>query len=142
MIRSKEIRGPHIFGNFRSPLAKRVKKSARERREGNDKRHLEVLRKLPCCVTGRVPAGTVHHLKSGPARKERGVGMRATDRWTVPLSWSAHEELERIASIHEEQWFRDRGIHDVHELALALWHAPKDKAILTSIVIAHMGHGE
>jgi len=140
--RPQEIRQPRVYGNFRPTLAERAKKkpSAQQRREGNDRKHLEFLRRLPCCVTLKMPAGSVHHLKSGPAKKERGVGMKATDRWGVPLSEGAHIfGVELLGSRNELAWFKANGIADPYGLAEALWHARGDLGRMTAIVLAHRG---
>lgn len=136
---ASEIRPPHQFANFRPSISERAKKkpSAQERREGNSAAHLAFLRELPCIVTGKVPAGEVHHLKGSVARKERGVGMRATDKFGVPLSRIPHDELERIGSRHEWEWFEARGIADPYTLALALWAASGDIDKGFKIVNAH-----
>jgi hypothetical protein len=139
--RPQEIRPPKVYGNFRPSLKERVRKkpSAQERREGNSKDHLELVRQLPSCVSGVAGPCDPHHLKSGPAASERGVGMKATDRWTVPLLRVEHDELERIASRLEEAWFRERGIADVVELANALWVNTGDLERMQKVLQAHMG---
>lgn len=114
----------HIYGNFKTPVVDRLKEKIRDKhddREGNDSSHLAALRKCPCVVTLRVPAGEVHHLKSLGAGKERGIGRRASDRWGVPLSRAPHEGVEAVGSRNELRWFSEHGITDPHELAAALW---------------------
>lgn len=120
--------------------AKRGKKTAAEKREGMSRRHVELIRKLPCCVTGREPAGTIHHLKSGPAASERGTSRKATDKWGVPLNWDDHlNGVERVGARRELEWFQARGIADPYELAAALWRATGDLERMRRIVLAHMG---
>jgi hypothetical protein len=139
--RPQEIRGPRVLGNFRPSLAERAKKhvSAQERREGNCEKHLALIRQLPSCVSGAGGPCDPHHLRSGAALPERGVGMRATDRWTVPLLRVEHDELHRISSRLEEAWFRERGIADVIELANALWVNTGDLERMWKVQQAHMG---
>jgi hypothetical protein len=139
--RPQEIRPPKVYGNFRPSLKERARKkpSAQERREGNSKDHLELVRQLPSCVSGVAGPCDPHHLKSGPAKAERGVQQKATDRWTVPLKRHEHDELERIASRYEELWFRERGIDDVIELAAALWTNTGDLERMWKVQQAHMG---
>ena len=142
--------GDKVFGNFKPPVADRLKEKNRDKhddREGNDSNHLAALRKCPCIVTLRVPAGEVHHLKSLGAGKERGVGRRASDKWGVPLSRNPHELLEAVGSRNEMKWFAERDVNDPHALAAALWAVrPSNgsaKAIkaateaMTKIIIAH-----
>jgi len=107
------------------------------RREGDSSRHLALIRRLPCCITGRPGPNDPHHIKSGPARKERGGAMRSTDRWAVPLCRSAHDAVESVGSDNEEQWFRARGI-EVVTLAEELWAASPDFEAMEDVVLRHM----
>lgn len=77
-----------------------------DRRPYMDKKYLEKIRKLPSCLSGRTPCEP-HHLRIA---EERGVGMKATDRWCVPLTHEEHMEVHRVGSRKEKQWFKDRGI--------------------------------
>jgi hypothetical protein len=142
--------GEKVFGNFKPKRTERLKEKNRDKhddRDGNDSNHLAALRKCPCIVTLRVPAGEVHHLKSLGAGKERGVGRRASDRWGVPLSRSPHNAVEAVGSRNELRWFAENGVEDPHDLAAALWAVrPSNgsaKAIkaateaMTKIIIAH-----
>lgn len=122
------------LANFRDPLWKaKQPKSKIKTRPGMSERHLGLLRRLPCVITGRVPAAEVHHLKSVPGR---GVGMKAVDKWALPLSRQPHDEVERIGSRNERAWFLSRGI-DPHALATALWNASGNIEQMWDIVIAH-----
>lgn len=144
---------PHQFGNFKRPVVDRLREKNRDKhddREGNDSNHLAALRKCPCIITLKVPAGEVHHLKSLGAGKERGAGRRASDRWGVPLSRDAHNSVEAVGSRNEMRWFAEHGIPDPHALAAALWAVrPTNgsaKAIkaateaMTKIIIANRKH--
>jgi hypothetical protein len=139
--RPQEIRPPKVYGNFRPSLKDRARKkpSAQERREGNSEAHLALIRRLPSCVSGVAGPCDPHHLRSAAALAERGVGMRATDRWAVPLTRAEHDELHRISSRLEEAWFRERGIDDVVELAAALWTNTGDLQRMWKVQQAHMG---
>jgi hypothetical protein len=139
--RPQEIRPPKVYGNFRPSIKDRAKKhvSAQERREGNSKDHLELVRQLPSCVSGIAGPCDPHHLRSAAALAERGVGMRATDRWTVPLLRVEHDELHRISSRLEGAWFAERGVDDVIELAAALWANTGDLERMWKVQQAHMG---
>lgn len=132
---ASEIYREKQLANFRDRFPKK-EKSFHEEREGMDSKHCALLRLMPCCVSLVQPAGTVHHLKSGPAMKERGVGMRATDRWGIPMTWEMHQEIERIGSRKERQWFLDRGV-DPHDLAVSLWNGTGDLERMTKILVAH-----
>jgi hypothetical protein len=135
-----------VLANFKPTIserekAKRNREPAASRRPGMSPEHLELIRQLPSCVSGRAGRCDPHHLKSGPAKAERSVGQKATDRWTVPLKRDEHDELERISSKREEAWFRERGIADVVELANALWINTGDLGRMRAVLQAHMGKG-
>lgn len=141
--RPQQIRHERVLNNQRPTLAERSKPrvSAQQRREGNCEKHLALVRQLPSCVSGVAGPCDPHHLRGSAALIERGVGMRATDRWAVPLLRIEHDELHRISSRLEEAWFRERGVDDVIELANALWKGTGDLERMTKIVQAHMGRG-
>lgn len=93
----------------------------RQPREKNEK-HLRFIRNLPCCISKREQCDP-HHLLV-PSR--RGVGMKADDRYTVPLHREIHELLHReCASKTEEEWFAAKGV-DCYALALFLYHNTGD----------------
>jgi hypothetical protein len=131
-----------ILGNFLPTRTTRQKAKAskssekRAERPGNSEEHLAALRKCPCVVTLRVPAGEVHHLK---ATGERGAGMRSSDKWGVPLSHVPHMELEREGSRNERRWFEKQGIAAPLDLAAALWKASPDVPTMTKIILAYRG---
>jgi hypothetical protein len=133
----------HIYGNFKKPVRDRLKekrlapKKKREKRPGNSEKHLQAIRTLPCAIPGCTIVGCdPHHLKSGPAAAERSVGRRASDRWTVPLCRRHHDEIERVGSRRETQWFAGHGIEAVC-LAAALWSTSPDKGTMVRIILAH-----
>jgi hypothetical protein len=95
----------------------------RRDRPGNSVKHLDCIRKLPSCVSGRRPCDA-HHLR---VSAERGVGMKATDRWTVPLTRDEHEDLHRFGSRREVEWFARHGIPEPFALAQALWRCTGDE---------------
>lgn len=138
---AEQIARPHVYGNFRPSVSERAAKkpTAQQQREGNSDAHRKLIKLLPCCVTGKYPPNDGHHLKSGPAAKERGIGCKATDKWLVPLCREKHDELEVIGSRRELSWFREQGVSDPIDLAAALWNATGDLSKMTKIVHAHMG---
>lgn len=137
---ASEIDRPHVLGNFRKRglRAKRVS-TWRDKRPGMSEDHCVMVRKLPCAACLRVPAGTVHHIKSGT--NERGMGVRSTDKWGVPMCMHHHDEIERAGTRNEVAKFQSWGIDDVHELAVSLWQATGNLAQMTKIVIAHHRSG-
>jgi hypothetical protein len=92
--------------------------SATGKRPGMSKAYLEAIRRLPSCVSGHSPVQP-HHLRMA---LERGVGMKATDRWAVPLTPAEHYNVHRIGSQLEAKWFAMRGIY-CYALAFSLWQA-------------------
>ena len=129
---------PRVLGNFRKSVAERAKPGQdwRSKRAGMSPEHLSLIRQLPCTCCEHRPSQS-HHLKSAAAAKERGVFLRATDRWAIPLCGLIHHpEIERMGSRKEREWFARFGI-DPHELANALWAATGDLARMGRVVIAH-----
>lgn len=135
----QEIRKARVYGNFKQPRRERLKKKTRaaDKRPGMSAKHLSYVRQMPCAVCLRMPAGTCHHLKSETG--ERGMGLRSTDKWAVPLCFADHESVERVGSRNELRWFRDNGIEDPHGLALALWGSSGDLPKMVKILMAHRG---
>lgn len=135
-----EIRRERMFGNFRQSRGlKEPRKNSRwrEDRDGMSDKHCAAIRKCPCAACLKVPAGTIHHLKSNTG--ERGMSVRSTDKWGVPLCMVHHEDIERAGTRNEVKTFRAWGIADPHALALALWGAACDVPKMTKIVIEHRG---
>lgn len=122
----------------RQRITKKVKPTAAEKRDGNSKAHLALIRQLPCCITGKRAPSDPHHLREGLAH-ERGIGRKATDRWTVPVCRSIHEDLHKVGSRQEWEWFRKRGIEDPLELAAALYRNTGDLERMQRVLEAHMG---
>lgn len=121
-----EIARPRVPANFRpSPAERHTLKAPhtwRQKRTGMSEDHLRCLRKLSCSVCHERRGLHVHHLKSAGARLERGLGLKATDRHTIPLCWIHHDEIERVGSKNEIAHLDKWGL-DGHVLAAALWAA-------------------
>lgn len=134
----REIKKQVVLGNFRVRSAKPKHKNSawRDKRPGMSEDHLALIRQLPCCVT-RGLGGEAHHLKSGTG--ERGMAVRSTDRWAVPMGHDAHMEVERAGTRNEASWFAERGI-DPHELARDLWAATGDLERMRKVLAAHWKH--
>jgi len=137
---AKQIRRELVLGNFRTPKSAQVKRRStwRQKRPGMSDGHLKLIRKLPCLACLKVPAGTVHHLKDVPGR-ERGMAIRATDRWGVPMCIHCHELIERAGSRNERQWFVEHAAVDVVLVAMSLWGATGDVSRMLRVLIAHKG---
>lgn len=138
---ASEIFRERQLANFKPSRSERLKakrnRDPRADREGNSEAHLAAIRKLPCCIPGCNKVGCdPHHLKAGTG--ERGMALRSSDRFTVPLCRPHHDEVERISSRGEPAWFAKHGIDPIN-LAGALWAASPDAAAMTKIVLAHKG---
>ena len=115
----------------RNPNRPRAK-TARERRDGMSAEYLDKIRKLPSCISWQSPV-EAHHLR---IKQERGVGMRATDKWAVPLTPAEHRSLHRVGSRLESEWFRKRGI-DCYGLAASLWSNKHDLQAMYRVLLVH-----
>lgn len=125
--------GPRIYGNFKQPVNPNKKRvPLRDKLAGNSKTHLALIRKLPSCVSGRRPCDP-HHL-----HVDRGMGLRARDKWCVPLTRDEHDHLHSVGSKNELAWFKKHGIENPYELAKALWKASGDLGAMAKIVEAHL----
>lgn len=112
------------------PLPK-PKKRKKKKRAGMDPKHLEFIRRLPCCICGYEPV-EAHHLKFGTG--ERGMGMRSTDKWAVPLCHEHHiNGVERFGSKMEASWFKAKGVNPLN-LAKDLWGATGDIEAMWKII--------
>lgn len=82
-----------------------------------------------------MPAGQIHHLKQGTG--ERGIGVRSTDKWGVPLCMDHHEAVERAGAKREGEWFRERGIANPLDLAAALWNVSGSIPRMVEVILSH-----
>lgn len=94
------------------------------KRPGDSAAYLVLIRRLPSCVSGAAAPSVPHHLLCAGGR---GVGMKAEDRWAVPLTWAEHTHsvdcVHSVGAKAEFEWFVQRGVPDVRALATALWEA-------------------
>lgn len=91
-------------------------------RDGNSDAHLKAIRLLPCAAYGTAGPSDPHHLMRVDTGR-RGTGFRNADRWAIPLSRKAHDELhtgKEAIQLGEEAWLASKGVMG-RELALALW---------------------
>lgn len=136
----QEVRKPHVLGNFKVKSYKQHKNSeSYKERPGMSDAHLALIRQMPCAASYPLKGGEAHHLKQTNTG-ERGMGLRSTDKWAVPLSAIKHAEVERIGSRNEVAWFKEHGIADVRELAEALWANTGDLDRMNAVLIAHREH--
>lgn len=83
-----------------------------------NKDHLKRLSGLPCLACGRKPSHA-HHLRFAQGR---GLGLKVSDEFTVPLCAIDHDALHRSGD--ERKWWEARGIDPV-PIAETLWSASR-----------------
>jgi ERF superfamily len=86
------------------PMARRLR----------DKIHLRFVAKQPCLVCGRQPCDA-HHLRFA---QSRGLSLKVSDEFTVPLCRAHHRELHRTGK--ETDWWAKAGLEPIN-LARKLW---------------------
>lgn len=101
----------------KAPKKKRLKPS------GKSNPHLDMIRSLPCLLSGR-PAEAAHIRYPDPAydKPETGAGRKPDDRWTVPLAPELHrlnKGCQHDAG-DERSWWLGFGI-DPLAVAQKLW---------------------
>ena len=117
-------------------------RAPREKRDGDDKGFLELLRQCPCaadrCYTGDVQPHHQSHLA------QRGKGQKVEDRYCIPLSRARHDELHRYGTRRHAAVLAEWGI-DGAALSNQLWrihqHEPADRRLhlMQYAVMAHGG---
>ena len=85
-----------------------------EPRRQRNKIHLRFVAKQPCLVCARQPCDA-HHLRFAQAR---GLGLKVSDEFSVPLCRGHHRELHRAGN--EANWWRTKGV-DAISAARKLW---------------------
>ncbi len=80
-----------------------------------DKAHLAFVANEPCLVCGRRPA-QAHHIRFA---QPRGLGLKVSDEFTVPLCNGHHDSLHRTGN--ERAWWARNGILDPLKFAARLW---------------------
>ncbi|WEI20109.1 hypothetical protein PY247_10530 [Acinetobacter proteolyticus] len=56
-------------------------------------KRLNEIRKLPCVVCGRSPVDAAH---SNQSAHNKGLGIKASDEFTVPLCHSCHSQFDQF----------------------------------------------
>jgi hypothetical protein len=99
--------------NRADPIKQGTLTFPKEKRVRN-KSHLRFVSSKPCLVCGRQPSHA-HHVRYA---QERGLGMKVSDEYTVPLCSVHHDELHRVGN--EKAWWANHGI-DPLKVAQELW---------------------
>lgn len=75
-----------------------------------DNKRLDAIRSLPCCQCGASPRSQAAHSNFGIHGK--GKGIKADDRYTIPLCHSCHRDLDQNLSQQTRRqqldWFNER----------------------------------
>jgi hypothetical protein len=79
------------------------------------KEHLRYVASQPCAICGRTPSHA-HHVRYA---QPRGLGLKVSDEFTVPLCATHHHNLHNTTK--EREWWQDRKM-DPLNIAQALWH--------------------
>ena len=85
-----------------------------ELRRHRDKTHLRFVARQPCLICARQPCDA-HHVRFA---QSRGLGLKVSDEFTVPLCRGHHRELHRAGN--EAKWWRTKGV-DAMGAARKLW---------------------
>ena len=83
-------------------------------RRRRDKRHRQFVAAQACVICGRQPSDA-HHLRFA---QPRGLGLKVSDEFTVPLCRSHHRDLHRTNN--ETRWWAQFGIQPMN-IAYKLW---------------------
>src|SRR5258706_13125301 len=83
-------------------------------RRFRDKAHLQFVASQPCLICGRQPSHA-HHLTFA---QSRGLSMKVSDEYTVPLCVLHHDDVHRNGP--EPAWWGKRGM-DPKPIAATLW---------------------
>ena len=70
-----------------------------------DRKRLAAIRKLPCVVCGRSPVDAAH---SNQSAHNKGLGIKASDEFTIPLCRQHHIEYDQFQKMNRSQsveWF-------------------------------------
>ena len=79
------------------------------------KEHLRYVASQPCAICGRTPSHA-HHVRYA---QPRGLGLKVSDEFTVPLCAIHHRDLHTTTK--EREWWQERKI-DPLIIARALWN--------------------
>jgi hypothetical protein len=85
-----------------------------ELRRHRDKAHLRFVARQPCLICARQPCDA-HHVRFA---QSRGLGIKVSDEFTVPLCRGHHRELHRAGN--EAAWWTTRGV-DAMAAARKFW---------------------
>ncbi|KQD09406.1 DUF968 domain-containing protein [Acinetobacter baumannii] len=70
-----------------------------------DSKRLAAIRKLPCVMCGRTPVDAAH---SNQSAHNKGLGIKASDEFTIPLCRNHHVEYDQFQKMNRSEsveWF-------------------------------------
>jgi hypothetical protein len=120
------------FAIKRPDTAFSLDKSSKATKRIEDAAHLAFIRKLPSAVSGLYGCEACH-IRTGSAihkKKHTGLGQKADDAWTLPLTPDEHKAQH---DANELAWWRSHCI-DPFELAIKLYEVSGDIAAGTAII--------
>jgi hypothetical protein len=127
-----KIGKPFQKGQSGNPAARRkIDKSEltiSEPKRHRCKDHLRFVAQQPCLICGRSPSHA-HHVRFA---QSRGLGLKVSDEFTVPLCAIHHSENHTTGD--ERRWWQERKL-DPLAVAHRLWqesHAPNAPATIDS----------
>ena len=82
------------------------------------KDHLRFVAQQPCLICGRKPSHA-HHVRHA---QPRGLGLKVSDEFTVPLCATHHSEIHRTGD--ERRWWQEKKIEPL-PVAQDLWKASR-----------------
>jgi hypothetical protein len=88
------------------------------------KEHLRFVASQPCLICGRSPSHA-HHIRYA---QSRGVSLKVSDEFTVPLCAIHHHQIHTTGK--EREWWEERNI-DPRLVANRLWHERRGRASAT-----------
>jgi DNA recombination protein Rad52 len=115
--KQKTSSAPPLVQNELDPISGRIDKSQlaiAEPKRLRDKAHLNFVASQPCLICGRQPSDP-HHLRFA---QPRGIGLKVSDEFTVPLCRGHHRQLHQAAN--EVGWWENLQI-DALATAKDLW---------------------
>ena len=92
------------------------------------KEHLRFVSSQPCVICGRTPSHA-HHVRYA---QPRGLGLKVSDEFTVPLCATHHQQLHNTTK--EREWWQERNI-DPLEIALRLWQETRPAPAVSSLAL-------
>ena len=85
--------------------------------------HLRFVAQHPCVICGRSPSHA-HHVRHA---QTRGLGLKVSDEFTVPLCAIHHNEVHKTG--REQQWWIDRNVEPL-KIAITLWRDSRERKLL------------